>query len=197
MPHAASSEVEPERLADVACGSPRTRVDVERESGRPRTLGGDVAEHESASVTVGRAAAAVADRARDRSGRLRADAQRARRDPRDRSAARADRVHLDHRQPDVGSGAPVPEAVDLRLRRRARGRRRSSCRPCRSRRSRRRRRARGERRADHAAGRTGPEQRDRAPRDVLGGHDAAVALHDQQRRRRSRRSRSARSSRSR
>ena len=134
-------------------------------------------------MTVGRvAAAAVTDRAGHRARRLRADEQRALAHPRDRAAARADALHVDHREPDVVAVAPVPVGLDLRAGRRARGRCRSWCRPCRRRRSRRA----SARSAASVAPITPPvgprrEQRDRAARDVVGRHHAAGRLHDQQR----------------
>ena len=144
-------------------------------------LGVDVAEHE---VRVGdgraRAAAAVADRTGVGLRALRADAQHARLHRRDRAAARADRVHLDHRQSDEVAVLPVPEAADrgraaaheARLVARAAHVDRDEVRNTRARRDR--------ARADHAAGRPGSERGNRALGELFRGHDPAVALHDQQ-----------------
>ena len=93
-----------ERLQGAAGG-----IDVELEVGGDRRVDGQAAEHE---VGVGHggllAAAAVAGGAGVGARAVRADAQRAAAvDPRDRAAAGADGVDVDHRQPHGQAGDPA------------------------------------------------------------------------------------------
>ena len=181
MPRAACGAVELRGPGDLAVDDLGGRVDVERHAAAQQ-LGRQVAQHD---MRIGDrralAAAAVGRRTGIGAGALRADGQGAGIDLGDRAAARADRHHVDHRQgqrpfadvallgerdaavldqADVGAGAADIDGDDVLDAAR-----------------------RGDvARADHAGGRARQGRQGRRAADGGGAGDAAVRLHQQQRR---------------
>ena len=170
-----------ERTGDAVVQRRMRPLDVEAHLPAGEALRAEIAEHE---VCVGHRrldpTAAVAHRSGHRARALGTDLERARNDARDRPAARADRLHVDHRQPDQVAMMPVPPRLHL-------GRARAHQADVVARAAHvdrdevadaRRVRHRG--RAVHAAGRTRAHDRDRLLGDVAPRHDPAVRLHDEQ-----------------
>ena len=185
MPAAAASSGRPSGRATRSSMARRARLDVERHLAAEQVRR-NAAEHE---VGVGDggllAAGAVTDRARAAAPALSGPTVSVPSvgDARDRAAARADRVDVDHRHVQR-PGADATLRRDLGLARRGSGTRRRWCRRRRRRSGRRTRRPRRRSRAPITPA-AGPESAVwmACARHDVGADDAAVRLHDRQRRR--------------